>query len=208
MYYPEPKHDIILEPFAGSACYSLRHPTKRVYLSDLNPTIVYLWNYLLNVSEDEIYSLPEKFKCVGDLKIDGGAKILIGFWLNHGTTSPSKSPSAWMRAGKHKSSFWGPEVKERIASQLKFIRHWELSYGPYDVWGDFTATWFIDPPYQKQGKHYPCNNIDYTQLGIWCSKRKGQVIVCEQEGADWLPFKPFRSLKSTRGQSKEVVWVK
>ena len=39
-----------------------------------------------------------------------------------------------------------------------------------------------------------------------------QVIVCEQDGADWLPFRPFMHIKSTEGRlrearSAEVVWT-
>jgi hypothetical protein len=34
------------------------------------------------------------------------------------------------------------------------------------------------------------------------------VIVCEQGGADWLPFRPFRLAKSiARGAYVEVAWV-
>jgi len=41
--------------------------------------------------------------------------------------------------------------------------------------------------------------------------RPGQVIVCENSGATWLPFEPFRTIKSTpgsrgKGHSSEVIW--
>ena len=54
------------------------------------------------------------------------------------------------------------------------------------------ASWFVDPPYQNQGKHYHYGpeNVDFAMLGNWCRTRLGQVIVCENEGADWLPFTP------------------
>jgi site-specific DNA-adenine methylase len=32
--YPEPRHNLIIEPFAGSAGYSLRHPEREVLLID------------------------------------------------------------------------------------------------------------------------------------------------------------------------------
>ena len=39
--------------------------------------------------------------------------------------------------------------------------------------------------------------------------RLGQVIVCENEGADWLPFSPLADVKATRPNSRsiEVVWT-
>lgn len=39
-------------------------------------------------------------------------------------------------------------------------------------------------------------------------ERAGEVIVCENRGATWLPFSPVASIKSTRGFSDEVIWRK
>jgi hypothetical protein len=63
------------------------------------------------------------------------------------------------------------------------------------------ATWFVDPPYQHVAKSYrndeiDCNTVDFPALAAWVRSRSGQVIVCEQAGADWLPFEPFRTLKA------------
>ena len=54
--------------------------------------------------------------------------------------------------------------------------------------------------------------MDYGQLSSWCKNRKGQVIVCEQEGAEWLSFRPFRTIKTTEGKhgkskGNEVIWT-
>ena len=35
-HYPGPSRDLIIEPFAGSAGYSVRHPHKAVILNDLS----------------------------------------------------------------------------------------------------------------------------------------------------------------------------
>lgn len=73
-------------------------------------------------------------------------------------------------------------------------------------------TWFVDPPYQAEcGGLYKHNLVDYEHLRKWCLKREGQCIVCEQSGADWLPFEPFVTIKATPGKrgksySKEVIW--
>ena len=56
--YPTPEHDVIVEPFAGSAGYAMRHPHHKVILNDLDEKVAGTWEYLINVSEDEILSLP------------------------------------------------------------------------------------------------------------------------------------------------------
>ena len=47
-------------------------------------------------------------------------------------------------------------------------------------------------------------------LAAALSLRRGQVIVCENDGADWLPVEPAGDTKTTRRgrRSREVVWVR
>jgi len=211
--YPAPRHRVIVEPFAGAAGYSLRHPERDVILYDVDPIICGVWDYLIRVSESEVASLPLHVEHVDDLDVPQEAKWLIGFWLNKGTSSPRKMPSKWMRAGQHVNSFWGEAVRERIASQIDAIRHWRIVNAPYDQAPDVGATWFIDPPYQgKCGRQYRFSDVDFPALGAWCQARRGQVIVCEQEGADWLPFRFLGVFKSTEGKhggktSREMIWT-
>ena len=79
-------------------------------------------------------------------------------------------------------------------------------------------TWFIDPPYQPVGgvrgngydKKCQCsaNFIDFPALGEWCKSRMGQVIVCEQEGANWLPFRVLRETTNSQDKKyKEMIWT-
>lgn len=214
-YYPKPVYDVIVEPFAGSAGYSLRYPGRRVFLSDVDPVIVGVWDFIIRASESDVRSLPAAVEHVdGLVGVPQEARWLIGFWLNKGCAAPSKSPSAWMRGGTHASSFWGDTVKHRIASQQPFVRHWEVSECSYSDLPVRPATWFVDPPYAgKAGRHYRRNVIVYPELGRWCQSLPGQVVVCEAEGADWLPFVPFRPVKGTTkmagvGASKnEVFWT-
>jgi 16S rRNA G966 N2-methylase RsmD len=117
-----------------------------------------------------------------------------------------------MRSKIRPGSFWGERVRETIAAQVEKIRHWQLIEGDYSQCVlDGPATWFIDPPYQLAGKHYRhgSSDIDFAALAAWCRTREGQVIVCENEGADWLPFEPLDAVKTTRAgrRSREVVWL-
>jgi site-specific DNA-adenine methylase len=211
-HYPKPRYGTIVEPFAGSAGYSLRYPEKNVVLVERDPILVNLWRWLTTVSRERVESLPVEIENVDLLDIEQEARHLIGFWLNKGSNGPRKTPSKWMRAGTHSTSFWGETIRNRIATQLESIRHWTVIDSSYDSVLNHEATWYIDPPYQAAGRAYRFHDIDYTALGTWCRNLKGQVIVCEAYGATWLPFQPFRTIKaneSNRGKkvSHEVIWT-
>lgn len=214
-HYPMPSSRTIVEPFAGAAGYSTRHAHLSVHLFDADPVIAGLWDYLIHVSSVEILALPDVVDEV-PASLPQEARWLIGFWLNKGAATPCKSPSAWMRLGTHRDSYWGSAVRQRIAAQVGSIRHWRVeqkSWDEIDVDGFGEATWYVDPPYVKAGKHYKHSDVDYKALGTWCRRLPGQVMVCEAQGADWLPFQPFRVIKaspSSRGgkKSAEVLWYK
>lgn len=210
--YPPPEHPTIVEPFAGSAGYSLRYPARRVVLCDLDPVIVGLWRYLIRVSPSEVLAIPDvpEGGTVDDLPVCQEARWLVGFWLNKGTAAPCKSPSAWMRKGTHATSFWGARIRRMIASQVDAIRHWHVSECTYaDCPEVGPATWFVDPPYQGAGVHYRCSSadVDFGHLAAWCRSRTGQVIVCENFGATWLPFWRHGAKKARDGQSEEAIWL-
>lgn len=57
--YPRPRFDRLIEPFAGSACYSLHHHTRDVVLIERDPVIAELWRWLLRVSPEEMLALPD-----------------------------------------------------------------------------------------------------------------------------------------------------
>ncbi len=90
-------------------------------------------------------------------------------------------------------SFWGEKTRLRIADQVDRINHWTCSNVPYDWVSKTPATWFIDPPYQQQGRRYAhgSERLDFSALGEWAQSLPGQIIVCEASGADWLPFRPL-----------------
>ncbi|WP_066043971.1 DNA adenine methylase [Bathymodiolus septemdierum thioautotrophic gill symbiont] len=58
-FYPAPKNgNVVIEPFAGSATYSVYHEVEYAILIDANPTIVGIWDYLINATTQQILSLP------------------------------------------------------------------------------------------------------------------------------------------------------
>ncbi len=212
-HYPAPVYDTIIEPFAGSAGYAMRYPNRKVILCEIDPVIAGVWSYLVRVNPKEILSIPDLRPggSVDDLKVCQEAKWLVGFWLNRGTASPRKRPSKWMREGIRPGSFWGPRVRGTIASQVDSIRHWKVYNRSYeDCPAPRPSTWFVDPPYVVAGRYYRFGSdaLDYDALANWCKSRPGQVIVCENSGASWLPFRTLADVKTTRAdrRSKEVAW--
>lgn len=211
-YYPPPEHNTIIEPFAGAAGYATRHHTHDVRLVDIDPIITGVWDYLIHVGSYEIMRLPPVVEHIDDVNAPQEARWLIGFWLNKGAAYPCKTPSKWMR--EHPKGFWGYTIRSRIAQQIQCIRHWRIYPRSYKICANIEATYLIDPPYKSEvGRHYRYSNVDYKHLAEWCRSRKGQVMVCEYEGATWLPFRPFMTLHSTggthgKGFTKEAIWIK
>lgn len=216
--YPAPRHSAIVEPFAGSAGYAMRHADHDVILVERDPKIAAVWRYLLSASPDDVAALPlwgDGWQTTDDLDgMDLGAQSLIGLWLNSGTAQPRKTPSKNMRVQRRPNGYWGEYVRERIASQVDAIRHWRLIEGDYSEAPDIEATWFVDPPYQVAGSHYKFGSsaIDYAAVATWARRRRGQVLVCEAAGADWLPFRPLATIlagngKGRAGVSHEVLWA-
>lgn len=212
--YPPPVHPTIVEPFAGGAGYALRYFDRRVILCDLDPVVCAVWRYLVRASEADIRALPdlEPGQSVDDLRVAQEARWLIGFWLRRGSPRPARTGSPWMASGKWPDAFWGPRVRDRLAAQVAHIRHWTILEGNYARLPSLEAAWFIDPPYQSAGGAYRCSSrrLDYEALGAWCRSRRGQVIVCENEDATWLPFERIATTNTLRSGtgSREVVWLK
>lgn len=207
--YAQPEHDTIVEPFAGAAGYSCRYADRRVILVDRSPIIAGIWRYLLAVESAEILAIPDipDGGTVDDLPVCQEARWLVGFWCNNATVSPCKQPSTWVKTKATPTAGWGAAVRERIASQVPRIRHWQIIEGDYYDAPDVEATWHIDPPYcNKAGSYYPHQPDSFDALGAWCRERRGLVMVCEQAGADWLPFQPLGRIKAGTGSSPEVVW--
>lgn len=221
--YPHPQHRQIIEPFAGGASYSLCHAEHDVLLVDKYEKLIAVWQYLIAASPSEILSIPllGHDETVDDLAVCQEARWLVGWWLNIAVASPRKRMSKWgrvpdARTGKPRVrvEMWGERCRERIASTVPHIKHWRAvcaDYANLDI--AQPATWFVDPPYQLAGKHYVhgSKGIDFAALGAWCASLSGQVLVCENAGASWLPFQPFAVGASSRNydarKSVEVLWT-
>lgn len=209
--YPKPIHDIIIEPFAGSARYSLKYWEKDVYLIDKYPVIVKIWKYLQQCSPNDILSLP-KMKAgesTDDYRFDcNEQKWLMGFMVQQGVNAPRKTVSSVFGNGKMEELI--ERDKKRISENLYKIKHWKIKEGNYFDVKNVKGTWFIDPPYQFGGEYYhsSVNNkyINYSELSNWCMNRKGQTIVCENSKANWMDFSFLSDMSGQKYSTKEVMW--
>lgn len=214
-HYPPPEFTTVVEPFAGSAGYATRHHERRVVLVERDPIIASLWRFLIGAKAADILSIQllRPGETVDDLRCCDEARSLVGFWVNKGSATPKRSQSSWMRSGIRPKSFWGEETRARVAGQVGEIGHWRVVEGDcLEVAPDVEATWFVDPPYQGPvGRRYRFSEVDFTALAGWTRARRGQVIACENEGATWLPFRPWRQVKANESASggkvsHEAIW--
>jgi site-specific DNA-adenine methylase len=215
--YPKPNRGTIVEPFAGSASFAVRHFEKKVVLVEKDPVIASLWEYLIRATPKQIMNIPllKQGQSVDDMDVDCLAeRHLVGFWIAKACSSPRKKPTKWMREEiKHSDQFWGEKIRRRIASQVEHIKHWEVIEGDYRESGGIKdATFFIDPPYVNKGKYYKhrLKEEDYDRLAEWCLGLHGQIMVCENDGANWLPFNPLGDFRAQRrgSKSKEVLYYR
>lgn len=206
-YYPPPKYGKIIEPFAGTARYALKYFDREVIINDKYDVVVRIWKWLQLCSKDDILRLPEpKLGEVIDRKDFDceEAFLLMSFVIKSGTATPAYTVC------KNRGSLGQISgIKRRIASQLFKIRHWAVLQDDFRHLPNNEATWFIDPPYVNGGQYYAfgSDSINYTELGEWCKSRIGQVIVCENTKADWLPFVPVVNIYGQYQKTTEALWT-
>lgn len=201
--YPAPKYDKIIEPFAGTAAYSMLYWEHDVELVDNYYVIVDLWHYLQQASPKDIEKLPvfENGQKMDFSGLTTEEAWLVGFCSNNASSRPAKT------SGRMNFNSWFRD-KHRIASDLYKIKHWKITLGSFVEIPNQNATWFIDPPYSTGGQLYTTGiNFSFDYLGQWSKQRLGQTIVCENGNADWLPFSPLVTLHGQRKASREVIWT-
>ena len=212
-----PRCDTVIEPFAGSACYSTRWDVRSAKLYDISEDICDLWDFLINGSERDIMSIPDEFDDIEQvMALPRGQQILCRFWVAKGRAEPTQKLSSWYFTWRKSKDcrVWGPAVKKRIVDQKPMIRSWSIDQLSWDKVPLIEAHWHVDPPHNNTaGSRYPKSSIDFQALSNWCKSLPGHVDVCENEGADWLDFKSLCSVVSSRGRrngavSKEAVWRK
>ena len=214
--YPVPRFNCIIEPFAGGANYAMHHIlhgfTGKVILNDADVRICNLWNYLKNATKQDILDLPllqdkEVGTDIFSLGLPEGASELIIRWQRMGINRCS-TVSAW----NGKTGQWDASIRKTIADNVHLLRDIEVSNLSFADMQNIECCWFIDPPYQSNIVKYEASSVplNYSVLSDWCKQRNGQIIVCEQSPADWLPFTVLKDNvpgKMQKVMHSELVFV-
>lgn len=203
--YPKPLYDTIIEPFAGTARYSLRYFEKDIILYDAYSHIIDIWKYLQSASVSDILGLPI-LKTGEDLRnfnLSNEEVKFMRFQISIGLSQPIWKCSPMCNEERQNASL------VKVSNNLFKIKHWKFFNLSYEKIKNTSATWFIDPPYQYGGHKYQISNrsLDYKSLSKWCMERKGQSIVCENDKANWMDFKTICKNKGTKNVSKECMWT-
>ena len=216
--YPAPTSNLIVEPFAGSAAYSWRHRAGReVWLNDLDPRTYSIWKFLTSpdacaIVEAYVPDTVEPGMRISELipAEHPGLVELCRAEANQGTMGEKGVRDVITKMG---AKCW--KVKRKTLTVIPEVTNWKITSVDWSDLANVTATWFVDPPYNNAaGAQYKlgATAINYDHLGWWCLNRKGQVIVCENAGADWLDFAelqhPRVSIRSRyqRANAQEVMF--
>jgi hypothetical protein len=214
--YPAPRHGLIIEPFGGSAAYAWRHHVGRdVWVNELDDVTFAMWRFLQSAeAADVLRSLPSEIRkgqTIAEVIPDGahpGLAGLIRAELSRGTAGRRDIPS---RATAFGAYYYWPRLAPKFLIVAARVAGWKITNFDYIDIPNLTATWFIDPPYNNPaGRRYRQSDLDYSVLADWARERNGQVMVCENAGATWLPFLPLtpgrigRQTQTTN--TGEVLW--
>lgn len=195
-YYPAPNYDTIIEPFAGSAAYSLRedHWKNRVILIEKDKKVADIWNWLIEEAT------PETISALPELKVGEKSSEFLNI-IHAATKMAFKYKTIKVTAVLARN--W--EISKRVmAENLYKVKDWEIRNLDYSESPLIEATWFIDPPYKDApglGYAHSSAHLDYSKLANWISNLKGDIIACEGMFGDYLPFEDLMELKGVAGKS-------
>ena len=200
--YPEPVFDQIVEPFAGSASYSLHGDRwrRQVHLVERDPRIADVWRWLIqDANRSAIEALPDLKP--GERSAEFLHIVLVATRTANGADSVAITPElaqAWEAA------------RARMAQAVGHVKHWSIQCGEYTDAPDVAATWFVDPPYKGEpgaGYRFGSHTLDFDALQRWILDREGQAIACEGGFGQYLPFQPLRPGVDVPGRPRdEFVW--
>jgi hypothetical protein len=216
---PAPKHDAIVEPFAGGAGYSLRHASHSVTIWDDDPNLRVLWPWLMQAKPADIRDIPINCEIGMDIRslgLSNGQSMLLKHWQRTNNVGDCWTVSPW----GHLPGQWTANTRARVADEIGAVSHWKFER---PVWDLPSTTYFLDPPYLHNYRYrFGKNEFDHgwlanTVRGIPASS---QVIACEavcpKTGAvpSYLPFEHFGSRITSRRKannnhhSKELIYVR
>jgi len=199
--YPAPRHDLVIEAFAGSAGYSLHgdHWRRQVILMERNESLAALWQWLIEDADTAaIMALPDIRVGQELSRLPSLVRAVVCHLDTAGDEATAATVASWERS------------RAAMAADVGKVKHWQVRCADYVEAPHAEATWFIDPPYQGpvgSGYAYGSSSLDFAGLAAWSRSRAGQVIACESGCAAYLPFVPLRPDVDRHGDPHaEFVW--
>jgi hypothetical protein len=224
--YPEPKHGLIIEPFAGAAAYAFRHARRgsgrTAWINDLDSITGSIWQFLLSPDAGEWIRLYWPANVVAGTLVNEiippdsppGILELARSEANQGTQGARSVHNVITSMG---AKCWG-RTRDKLLEIIPEISHWRFTQRDYRTLRyPLEATWFIDPPYSNPAGdwyRFGTRQMDYAALREWIGGLSGQKIVCENVGAAWLPFQPLDHKRKVgiigryhSGGQREAVYI-
>jgi hypothetical protein len=219
--YPCPDHPTIIEPFAGSAGYSLNYAERNIVLWEDDQNLFQLWNWLINqATTDDILKIPVNLPVgtnILKLQLSKGQALLLKHWQRTNNVGDCWTISSWGNLPGQ----WTRNTRARVADEVHAIKHWKLDRPIHYI--DKAVTWFIDPPYLYNYQY--SNDLDdfnHQALDslVQTIAKESLVIVCEarrkSDGKipDYLPFQSSHESVTSRRKlnhshhSKEVLYIR
>jgi hypothetical protein len=190
---------------------------RSVWINDADPGVFGMWLFIRDNYQQWRHAIADRVDVgarVSDLlpaDAPAGLVSILQAEANQGTQGARGVHDQVTSMG---AKCW-PRIKAKLDWAHQQTQGWIITNLPYsEVKPDpATATWFIDPPYDNEaGRRYRQQVVDYGALRDWCLSRSGQVVVCENVGATWLPFEPVverRGIRSRyqKSNAKEAIWT-
>lgn len=112
--YGPPRRDEVVEPFAGSACYSVFYEPPRVRLYDRAEAICSLWDWLIHCSLDDVRRIPLAFRDDDEwLALPEGPRNLVFFNTAWGRARLGHKLPGWFTHYHRTGEATGPMVNCR-----------------------------------------------------------------------------------------------
>jgi hypothetical protein len=214
--YSEPACKTLVEPFCGAAAYSLRYSEHDVWLNDVNPDVVGMWMFLtspdaLRIVKDRVPFLVKAGQTLRSITRPDDPRGLVTLMRMQSAQIGSGGKGRRTRISPFAAEVGWPRFRQRLEYWIPRVAHWKVTGLDYIDMANIKATWFVDAPYNNAAGRYYANDakpIDFTRLARWVYSRQGQVIVCENIGADWLPFRRLtrEEVVFTRDDGKIGLW--
>lgn len=140
--YQFPRRNLIIEPFAGSAGYTMYHLERdkslHAILCEKSDKVFEAWQYLKHATVDDLrnYKIPNAGEKTSD------------FFAMASSASNAFLKSNYMTMSERMAGRMRMELK-RMERLLPLMERIEIVHGTYEELENENATWFIDPPYQQ-----------------------------------------------------------